>query len=350
MIAFQSCPKRRKGYGLTTAYALMGLVAGGSATAWAHHSPQGIYHTDRIVEVEGELTDILWRNPHVRFTIAATDEQGETASWTVESVPVTRLSRASVSPDIVDVGQRVRVAGYPSRRPENLVYALNMMLPDGREVLLDTPEPRWTNNTIGTGSDSTPGTRAGDSALGIFRVWSADETRLALDGDREFLTDAALAAEAAWDALARDNPFLGCTRGITTIMESPNPAEFVDRGDHILLRMESFDTVRMISMEPDAVSEDAPATLLGRSVGRWEGSTLVVETDRISWRYFSQSGLPSSAALELVERFTPSEDGTRLDYELTVTDPALFTQPVVFTKSWVWVPGDQVLPYDCAEG
>lgn len=349
MTAFQSRLERRKGFGLATAYALAGLVASASAGAWAHHSPQGIYHTDRIVEVSGEITAIVWRNPHVRFTIAGTDEQGEAVSWTVESVPVTRLTRAGVSSDIVEVGQRVRMAGYPSRRPEHVVYALNMLLPDGREVLLDTPDPRWTNNTIGTGSDSTPGTRAGDSALGIFRIWSANETRLELDGDREFLTDTALAAEAAWDPLAPDNPFLGCTRGMPTIMESPNPAEFVDRGDHILLRMESFDTVRVISVEPDAIDDDAEPVPLGRSVGRWEGDTLVVETDRVSWRYYSQSGLPSSEALELVERFTPSEDGTRLDYEITVTDPALFSRPMIFTKSWVWVPGDQVLPFDCTE-
>ncbi len=76
----------------------------------------------------------------------------------------------------------------------------------------------------------------------------------------------------------------------------------------------------------------------------------MVETDRISWRYFNQVGLLQSEAIELVERFTPSEDGARLDYELTVTDPALFTEPAVLTMSWVWVPGDQVLPFDCTEG
>lgn len=346
MIAIHSCPTKRKGRALMTA--LVSLATGASASA--HHSPQGIYDRDRIVEVEGVITAILWRNPHVRFAITATDGQGEAQSWTAESVPVTRLSRAGVSPDIVAVGQRIRVAGYRSRRPENLMYARNMMLPDGREVLLDTPEPRWTSNTIGTGSDSTPGARAADTALGIFRVWSADDTRLELDGNRTFLTDAALAAEAAWDPLAPDNPFLACTRGMPTIMESPNPVEFVDRGDHLLLRMESFDTVRVISMQAAAVGDDAPATLLGRSVGRWEGRTLIVATDRIGWRHYSQSGWPSSVALALVERFTPSEDGTRLDYELTVTDPALFTQPVVLTKSWVWVPGDEVLPFDCAAG
>jgi len=329
----------------------MGLVSVVSATvAQGHHSAQATYHTDQVIEVEGEITSYLWRNPHIRFTIRATDRQGGAASWAVESVPVTRLSRVGVPADVISVGQRVKVAGFPSKRPENMLYALNMLLPDGREVLLDTPEARWTNNTIGTGLDATPGGRAADPALGIYRVWSADESRIELDRDSNLFTDTARASRAAWDPLLPDNPFFACTRGMPTIMESPNPMELVDRGDHILIRMESFDTVRTISMEPDPVNDDVPATILGHSVGHWEGRILVVETDRISWRYFNQAGVLQSEAIELVERFTPSEDGARLDYELTVMDPALFTEPAVLTRSWVWVPGDQVLPFDCTEG
>ncbi len=65
-------------------------------------------------------------------------------------------------------------------------------------------------------------------------------------------------------------------------MQQPNPMEIVDNGDQILIRMESFDTVRLISMEADSPNADVPATPLGRSVGHWEGDTPVVETDRIS--------------------------------------------------------------------
>ena len=102
-------------------------------------------------------------------------------------------------------------------------------------------------------------------------------------------------------------------------------------------------------MGSDLANEPILPTLLGHSVGRWDGSTLVVETGHINWRYFNQNGLQQSDAMELVEHFTPSEDGARLDYELTITDAALFTETEVVTKSWVWVPGDEVLPFDCTE-
>ena len=322
--------------------------------SFGHHAAQVTYHMDQIIEVEGQITSLLWRNPHIRFTINVSDAEGQTALWDVESIPVTRLTRVGVSADVVGVGQTVRVAGFPSKRSTTAVYAINLMLADGREVLLDTPVARWTDDTVGTGLDQTPGNRSADSSLGIFRVWSTDGVFLGLGsmgGDLGFsLTDQARANQAAWDPLSPDNPFRGCApKGMPSIMEQPNPMEFIDQGDQLLLRLEEYDTVRVISMGTDLPDESAVPTLLGHSAGHWEGSTLVVETDRIDWHYFNQNGLRQSDAMELVERFTPSEDGARLDYELVITDPALFTETERVTKSWVWVPGDEVLPFDCTE-
>ena len=353
MKAFSLEPRRCHIFIKATAHALIGLLAVVSATvASGHHSAQLTYHTDQVIEVEGEITRLLWKNPHLRFTINVADARGGTSLWNVESIPVTRLARVGVSPDVVGVGQTVRVAGFPSRRPTNEVYAINMLLTDGREVLLDTPVARWTNNTLGTGRDETPGSPSSDPSLGIFRVWSTDGVPLPLGNNESYqLTEQARVAEAEWDALSPDNPFAACTaKGMPLIMTQPNPMEFVDQGDQILLRLEEYDTVRTISMRSVPSDQSIQATPLGHSVGRWEGRTLVVETDRINWRYFSQNGLPQSEAIELVELFTPSEDGARLDYELTITDPALFIEPAVVTKSWIWVRGDQVLPFDCTDG
>ncbi len=318
-------------------------------TVSAHHAASAVFHTDQIIEVEGEITSLLWRNPHVRMTLNVTDPQSGTVEWDVESIPVARLTRVGVSADVFAVGQTVTLAGHPSRRSDTEIYAINMLLPDGREVLLDTPVARWSTNTIGTGRDETPGTRGADPSLGIFRVWSTDGSLLRSE-DGFQLTEDAQAALAAWDPLSPDNPFTGCTlEGMPTIMGQPNPIEIVNEGNRILIRLEDFDTERVISMEPVDPTDDRPPVLLGHSVGHWEGETLVVETDRIDWPYFNQDGLSQSEAITLVERFTPSADGARLDYALTATDPALFVEPTVLTKSWIWVPGDRVQPYDCLE-
>ena len=57
--------------------------------------------------------------------------------------------------------------------------------------------------------------------------------------------------------------------------------------------------------------------------------------------------LPQSEALELYEVFSLSDDGSRLNYHLTATDPTTFTEPVELDKAWMWRPGEVVKPYDC---
>ncbi|HEY5623879.1 MAG TPA: DUF6152 family protein [Gammaproteobacteria bacterium] len=316
-----------------------------SPAALAHHSVGVTFDTSRPVELAGEITEVSWRNPHMRFTMRTVVDGVETL-MEVEAIPATRLARVGLSPEILSIGAEVSAFGYPSRRDADEMYALNLLLADGREVLLDTPTPHWTNNTIGTGTDLTPGNRGSDSSLGLFRVWSTD-ARGYSDQIERFLTEQARAERERWDPFSADNPFPGCTaKGMPTIMGQPNPMEIVDRGDEILIRIEEYDTVRVISMREPPVPP-GPPTLLGHAYGRWEGDTLVVTTTGIDWRNFSQDGLMQSEAMEVVERFRVNDDGSRLEYEQTLTDPWLFTEPVKRTKSWVWVPGDEVRPYEC---
>ena len=93
--------------------------------------------------------------------------------------------------------------------------------------------------------------------------------------------------------------------------------------------------------------ESQPRTPLGYSVGRWEGNTLVVTTTRISDIYFDDRGAPQSEDAVVVERYTLSEDETRLDYESIHTDPVNFTEPARLVGYWDWVPGEQIRRFDC---
>jgi hypothetical protein len=131
------------------------------------------------------------------------------------------------------------------------------------------------------------------------------------------------------------------------IVNQPFPIEFLDREDTILLRIEEYDTVRAIHMGDGASAQAQPETALGYSTGRWEGQTLVVDTSRINGaQYINNRGVPLGTGAWLVERFTPSADGDRLHYSLTITAPDSLTAPVEQKRSWV--PGDRVMPFDCA--
>ena len=156
-----------------------------------------------------------------------------------------------------------------------------------------------------------------------------------------------VAARAAQFDPFEDNPLLDCTpSGMPALMGNPYPMRFVAGDGVIELRLEEFDVVRSMHME-EADSDAVPASPLGRSVGGWEGGTLVVMTDRIEWPHFGRIGIPQSAAVRVVERLTLGDAGARLDYALTVTDPETFAGAFTWEGHRVWRPGEVVGRYAC---
>jgi len=321
-----------------------------SADLRAHHS--GSEYDRTTVEIEGTLLEVAWQNPHVHFFVRTKDATGTQATWDIESNSLSILRRTDATPENLKVGDTVKVAGSPSRRAPNRMWASNILTANGREILLGPGiKPRWATNAV-LGSKSTwfdGGTDANKTA-GIFRVWSTKFNEPGGLWRRDYpLTDAAKKARAAFNPLT-DSVAPGCRpKGMPTIMEQPYPLEFVKKGDDILLRMEEYDTVRTIVMKPDAKFDALPKTRLGRSKGAWDGDTLVVTTNRIDWAYFDPSGIPQGPASSIVERFTPTSDGTRLNLTMTVTDPATFSAPVELKRSWVWRPDEKVKAYNCVE-
>lgn len=321
--------------------------------AWGHHSVGGNYDPSRTIELEGVITDIFWRNPHVGFALTTTDESGAESVWDLQTHSLSIMRRMDVREPFVAVGDHVKVAGWPARRGDGM-FVNNMLLPSGEEFVFEFgAEPgdlRWSDRLWGTNErwyakegDST------EAELGIFRVWSTTLTggswSLWL---RDYpLTESARAARAAFDPV-RDDPLLNCgLKGMPAAMSAPYPIEFIDNGDTITIRLEEYDAQRTIYMNAATAPEPTPS-ILGHSIGRWQNGSLVIDTTALNWHHFDARGIPTTDALKLVERFTPSADGSQLDYEVTVTDPAVFTEPVVMTKSWVWLPDVRIEPYNCA--
>lgn len=316
------------------------------AFAWAHHSRAG--YADETTELSGELVEVIWRNPHVAFTLNVVSETGEEERWQIEAFgSIYGLERAGVTEDLFRPGARVTMAGQASIRGRGHFLASHVLLPDGTEAVLQAnAEPRWPGRTLGGRTewvaDETETVNAAAENKGIYRVWSIPA--LADRVVRAPFTEAAIAGRSSWDPL--DNFTWRCEpEGMPRVMINPHPFEFVDAGDTIRLRVELYDQERVIHMN-GATAEDAPASRLGHSVGHWEGATLVVETTRINWPYFDNIGTPQSEDVVMVERFALSENQGRLDYHLTVTDPETFTEPATITGHWLAL-GEEIAPFEC---
>lgn len=341
--------------GVSRLAGLIGAICVASVSS-AHHSSTTFYDYDNFIEFEGEVTRVLWRNPHVQFSIMRTLEDGTREEWLADSASVNSLQRGGFDRQLVSAGDVVRVYGPVSRQGLKAIRAINLMLPSGQEYLMMAGQGvgfRWSENAQRVRGGRLPVPEAADGAAepeGIFRVWSpgTDIRTLERAAMRPLaLTESALAMRDAWDPLV-DDPGLTCTQqGMPGIMLNPFPIQFIEGDGVILLRTEEWDVERTIQMDP-STEPPAESSHLGFSAGRWKGDTLIVDTSLISWPYYDDRGTPQSPDVHVVERFTLSDDAARLDYVQTATDPANFPEPLVDEFFWIWMPGEEVKPYECA--
>jgi hypothetical protein len=84
---------------------------------------------------------------------------------------------------------------------------------------------------------------------------------------------------------------------------------------------------------------------MGKSRGRWQGQTLVVETSNFR---ADRTPFGGSATTRLVERFTRVNADTLL-YEVTIEDPATWTKPWTFRVPMA-NSKDTLFEYACHEG
>ena len=317
--------------------------------ASAHHS-RAEYSGE--VEITGKLVKVLWRNPHPAFTIEV-DEDGKTITWLVEGwSSLYTFDRADITRDRFEEGDTLKVAGLRSTRRPGRMLATHILLADGTEAVLKRDAaPYWGEPEHLGGQDKwyveteAAIVNAAEENRGIFRVWSypspAMQTVVTLP-----LTEFARAARAEFDQL--DNYVMRCEpKGLPASMTTPNPYEFIDEGDTITIRGYEGDVVRTIHVSDSPDPPTQPPSRQGFSVGRWEDeNTLVIDTSRINFRYLGMSGIPLSEELEVVERYTLSEDQTRLNFHFTVTDPATFTAPATYEYYWLAL-GEQFGQYEC---
>jgi hypothetical protein len=118
----------------------------------------------------------------------------------------------------------------------------------------------------------------------------------------------------------------------------------------VAIMNEMVHETRLVPLDGRPHRSAAITSYMGDSRGRFEGSTLVVETTNFNGRgnFFGMGNL-SGVHAKLVERFTRVEPDV-LRYEVTITDPETFTHPVTIRIPLTSPGGYQVLPYDCHEG
>jgi len=72
----------------------------------------------------------------------------------------------------------------------------------------------------------------------------------------------------------------------------------------------------------------------------------LITTTKVSWPFLDNRGSSQSEAVKIVERYSLSDNQGRLDFEITVTDPANLTEPAVLKGHWLAL-GHTLPTYNC---
>ena len=86
---------------------------------WAHHSYPKFYFTDQRVTLKGQVTKVVFDDPHAVLTI----ETKESGIWLAEWTKPSTLRKYGVQADTVRTGDFLEIQGSPARDPKSRVVS-----------------------------------------------------------------------------------------------------------------------------------------------------------------------------------------------------------------------------------
>ncbi len=129
------------------------------------------------------------------------------------------------------------------------------------------------------------------------------------------------------------------------------PFQMMQTPQHVVIVAEDVEPVRVVALTGVA-PPDAMRSRAGYSRGRWEGDTLVVETDHFGFAdhegMIFHGDAPITGDSHVIERFrliTPDE----ILYQFTIDDPSLYRKPWLAEYTMQRIPRG-IYEYACHEG
>jgi hypothetical protein len=107
----------------------------GAVSLMAHHSAASAYDTANKITLNGKVTRVEWKNPHVFYYIDVADPSGTSANWAIEASTPNQLYRNGWRKDDLKIGDGVTLVGSsPARNGSKKAYGGTLTLADGRKV------------------------------------------------------------------------------------------------------------------------------------------------------------------------------------------------------------------------
>ena len=295
-----------------------------AAISHAHHSPAAFDMSRRIV-VDGTVAKLEWKNPHSYLVLETTGEDGRPQLREVELAGIATVQTTGLQREHLAPGTHVVVTGSPHRRdPAGKMIGSSVTLDDGSVYAMNP----------GAAAEVT--LEPAQSLAGLWAPRSSDFIRLATTVPTWPLTAAARAAQADPRAVARATASCEWSGGPTyMVLQVLRAIEIGEREVTITIDSLGVRQVRTVHLNEARHPDDVEPSLLGYSLGHWEGDALVIDT-----RGFAPDpagigfGVPSGAGKRMVERLALAADRRHIEYSFTLEDPEYLAEPVSFSSVW----------------
>lgn len=200
---------------------------------------------------------------------------------------------------------------------------------------------------------SAPAPRTADGRVDLSGLWTPADARGSLFDQSKILGWALEAMDEAERNFYTTDPRFHCLPSGPSNYPAGGSVGGTRRmlqRDDIIAVLNPDMTYREIFMDGREI-EDEPllTTWMGYSAGRWEGDTLVVDSNGYNERtWLTREGLPHSDQLRITERYTRHDYG-RMTLEIRYEDPRTFTEPVEAVVDLVLRPDGAMLEVICNE-
>lgn len=107
---------------------------------FGHHSFTAEFVADKTATLNGKITQVWFKNPHVRYLIEVENEAGEAETWDARGSPVVWLARKGWTKDTIKEGDEVSMYGYLGRDGIKMLSIMTVTLADGTLLTDKAPE------------------------------------------------------------------------------------------------------------------------------------------------------------------------------------------------------------------
>ena len=137
--------------------------------------------------------------------------------------------------------------------------------------------------------------------------------------------------------------------GLPRLMLIRSPFEVLQRANTIYFVHELNRLPRRAYLNEKLPTDEDPH-YLGYSVARWDGDTLVIDSNGFEeGTLLDATGLPHSESLQLTERYQLDKDGKHLHARFTIEDNRTFSAPWSFKAEYMKKPGYELHEDVCAD-